>query len=160
MTTFSPSFCRRSLTGKPDCQEPGSLARQPALRVSSRVTMRRLLAITITLLLGFALATPLFTVEAAGNLPICCRRNGGHHCAGGMTDGAGPGKTVSTIAPKCPQFPRAIAAPLPPSITPAGGRKDDAPLFARAASAPQTEARYRVSYARSRQKRGPPVLPA
>jgi hypothetical protein len=67
-------------------------------------------------------------------------------------------KAFTNIAPKCPSYPKAIAAPFPHSFAPADGQGSGVALFVHPASAPQTEARYRVSYARSRQKRGPPVI--
>ncbi len=119
--------------------------------------MRRGLAITIVLVFGFSLAAPLFAVDAASSLPECCRRNGSHHCAGGMTTDP-TARTVSSIAPKCPNFPKAIAATQLTAFTPEVTRSTGTPLYAHPAAAPQTAARYRVAYARSRQKRGPPII--
>ena len=119
--------------------------------------MRRLLAITMMLLFGWTLAAPLFVADAASSLPECCRRNGSHHCAGAMMDDSGS-RTFSTIASKCPNFPKAIAVRSLTSFTTAQARVAGIPLFVHPASTPQTEARYRISYARSRQKRGPPVI--
>jgi hypothetical protein len=118
--------------------------------------MRRLLAITIALLFSFPLAAPFFAVDAAGSLPQCCRRNGQHHCAGEMTSAQG-GTSLSTIAPKCPNWPRSTAVPAPRSFAPAQIQTTSVPLFAHPATAPQAEARYRIAFARSRQKRGPPI---
>ena len=119
--------------------------------------MRRALAITIVLLFGFSLTAPLFALDSDSSLPACCRRNGSHHCSGGMvTDAAS--QAISSISPKCPNFPKAIAAPLPHSFAPQLTRSIGTPLYARPAATPQTAARYRVSYARTRQKRGPPVI--
>ncbi len=117
--------------------------------------MRRLLAITIAMLLGLTLAVPLFSVNAASNLPACCRRNGSHHCAAGMSESGD--KTFSTIAPKCPSFPKATAAPFPHSIAPVSMRDAGTLLYAHPSAKPQTEARYRIAFSRSRQKRGPPT---
>jgi hypothetical protein len=116
--------------------------------------MRRLTAITIALLLGFSLAAPLLAVDAASSLPQCCRRNGLHHCAGGMTDNAE--RSVSSIGSKCPAFPKAIEAAAMHGFFLTISRCPETPVFAHPAAAPQTEARYRIAFARSRQKRGPP----
>ena len=121
--------------------------------------MRRILAITLTLLFGFTLAAPLFALNALTDLPECCRRNGRHHCMIGMADGA-VATGISTAVPRCPHFPKATLAPLPHSFTPATTRRVGPPLFVHPASSPQTEARYRISFARSRQKRGPPAAVA
>jgi hypothetical protein len=118
--------------------------------------MRRMLAITITLLLGFTLAEPLFAVDTASSLPQCCRRNGLHRCVNGMASGAD--MSISTVASRCPAFPKATAAPALNSFTLAVARSADTPLFVHPASTPQTEARYRIAFARSRQKRGPPTI--
>ena len=40
--------------------------------------MRRMLAITIALLLGFTLTAPLFVASSSTMVPECCRRNGMH----------------------------------------------------------------------------------
>jgi hypothetical protein len=120
-----------------------------------RLAMRRLMAISITLLLGFALAAPLFA-NSSSSLPQCCRRNGVHRCAGGMTRDAD--RSVSSIESRCPAFPRAIAAPALHGFALTISRGPDAPLFAHPSAAPQTEAHYRIAFARSRQKRGPPAF--
>ncbi len=117
--------------------------------------MRRFLAITITLLLSITLAAPLFATDTAlGNLPECCRRSGRHHCAAGMAEAAD--RTVSTIAPRCPNYPPAAIAPLPAGIAPARELETSTLLYTHPATRPQIEARYRISHARTRQKRGPP----
>jgi hypothetical protein len=118
--------------------------------------MRRALAITIVLLFGFSLTAPLFAVGAT-DLPQCCRRNGSHHCVGSAT--ADPGsRAISTIAPKCPNWPKSTPAPRPNDLTSTQPQGISTPLYAHPAAAPQTEARYRVAFTRSRQKRGPPAI--
>jgi hypothetical protein len=119
--------------------------------------MRRALAITIVLLFSAALAAPLFAVDAGSSLPQCCRRNGSHHCDSGMIADSDT-QAVSTVAPKCPNWPKFTAAPWPKSFSHAKTQAHDVPLYAHPESAPQTEARYRVAFARSRQKRGPPAV--
>lgn len=119
--------------------------------------MRRALAITIVLLFSVSLAAPLFAVDSASSLPACCRRNGSHRCESGMLANSGT-RTVSTIAPKCPSWPKSTAAPWPNNFAPAEAQGIGAPLYAHPESRPQTEARYRVAFARSRQKRGPPAI--
>ncbi len=119
--------------------------------------MRRALAITIALLFSLSLAAPLFTVDAASNLPECCRRSGRHHCATGMIADSGS-RTISTIAPKCPNWPTPTAAPWPNDFVSPQTQAISTPLYAHPESAPQTEARYRIAFARSRQKRGPPAI--
>jgi hypothetical protein len=120
--------------------------------------MRRLLAITIAVLLGFTLAAPLFDVSASTTVPECCRRNGQHHCMGGMASDTGSDPAFSSVAPQCPRFPIASPAPQPHSFVPHWAQTAGIPFSVRPASLRETEAQYRVSYARSRQKRGPPTF--
>ena len=119
--------------------------------------MRRLLSIAMTLLFGLTLAAPLLAVDSTRELPECCRRSGRHHCAAGMQATAAD-RAVSGIAPKCPSFPKATTAPYPNSLACKTAAETGIPLYTHPASSPQTEARYRVSSTRSRQKRGPPAL--
>jgi hypothetical protein len=119
--------------------------------------MRRALAITIVLLFGFSLTAPLFAVAATDSLPQCCRRNGSHHCEGSTT--ADPGsRAISTIAPKCLNWPKSTPAPRPNDLATTQAQGISTPLYAHPAAAPQAEARYRVAFTRSRQKRGPPAI--
>jgi hypothetical protein len=68
--------------------------------------MRRILAITLLIAFGsplalLALASPT-TSNAQRNLPACCRRNGAHHCNGGMsTDDTNP----ALQSPPCSNYP-------------------------------------------------------
>jgi len=117
--------------------------------------MRRILAITITLLLSFTLAAPLFAIDSANSLPECCRRTGRHHCAANMAPPAD--RSVNSIGPRCPAFPRATAAPTLHDCTPVISSSLAIPIFVHPSASPQTEARYRIAFARSRQKRGPPA---
>jgi hypothetical protein len=119
--------------------------------------MRRFVAMTMAILLSLALAAPLFAAPAASDLPACCRRNGSHHCMGGMQmsdDETG----ISAVAAKCPRCPTATPAHFPHSFTPDLSPLAGALIATGPTALPQTEARYRISYARTRQKRGPPVI--
>ncbi|MGH9596895.1 MAG: hypothetical protein ACRD3K_08875, partial [Edaphobacter sp.] len=44
--------------------------------------MRRLLSIALLAVFGLPFVSPLFALTATSdaNLPVCCRRNGRHHC--------------------------------------------------------------------------------
>jgi len=119
--------------------------------------MRRLLAIAMVFCFGYGLAAPLLAADLDSNLPQCCRRDGRHHCASGMESQTGA-RSVSTIAPKCPMCPKSTVAPGALTLADIQTSKTGTPLYAHPESRPQTEARYRVSFARSRQKRGPPRL--
>ncbi len=73
--------------------------------------MRRLLALSLLLLFGFPLVSPLFALSAnsGSNLLVCCRRNGAHHCQGSMqrTNTSAQLDTISTTPAKCPFYPGA-----------------------------------------------------
>jgi len=74
-------------------------------------SVRRLLALSLLLLLSFPLAAPLFALSAnsEANLPACCRRNGAHHCAMKMqrTGIAAQQTTAFSTPMKCPFYPGA-----------------------------------------------------
>lgn len=80
------------------------------MTISYNRSVRRLLALSLLLLFSFPLVSPLLALSATSdaNLPLCCRRNGVHHC--GMKvqrpDASGHQVTVSTISTKCPFYPR------------------------------------------------------
>jgi hypothetical protein len=109
--------------------------------------------------IGFSLIAPGVLPDAESNLPACCRRNGAHHCTMSLDEAASNSATsVQAIRQTCPSFP-AIAAPANASLALA---RPSAAVFAALLSHPsiqfQTEARYRVSFNRSHQKRGPPAI--
>ena len=119
--------------------------------------MKRVWAI----LLGVTFVASLIPLEAfspqAEQLPMCCRRNGAHHCAMSMSQpvsGSGP----SLIA-KCPRFPDRRGLPVGNGSSLLGASQGvAAALITRPAAEAQTEAQYRVSLQRSHQKRGPPIV--
>jgi hypothetical protein len=129
--------------------------------------MRRFLNIAFAVMLSVTLTAPLFNVSASSIAPACCRRNGAHHCMasmsamGSMDMMAGDTSSeegFSNASSKCPRFPVASPAPQPHSLVTSRLQTAGVPLFSRPMSQPQTEARYRIAYARSRTKRGPPVF--
>jgi hypothetical protein len=122
--------------------------------------MQRSLSILLLLLIGFPLIGPLLVSDADVNLPMCCRRNGAHHCSGdmAMSMGTDAGPTVSTVVMKCPAYPKAATATLLQPAFFAQTQTCFAAIIAHPNAQPQTEARYRIAFSRSRQKRGPPVI--
>jgi len=115
--------------------------------------MRQVLSVWMVVLFSFPLIAPAFASQAEANVPVCCRRHGAHRC---MAMSSEPG-TQSSVGAKCRvsaaslwtlQLHPVFAAQLQTAV---------AALVANPASKAQTEARYRIAFSRSRQKRGPPV---
>ena len=119
--------------------------------------MRRALAVMMLLVFSGPLFAPLLTASPdESSLPPCCRRNGKHHCMmAGMTMGmASPYRIVTE---KCPYSPFAdLALMLPHAFFGRARVAYTTQAALQALPAAQAEAGYRISFHRSRQKRGPP----
>jgi len=124
--------------------------------------MRRVQALLLLSLFSLSLIGPALSVDSQSDLPACCRRGGQHHCSMMSMDGdsASPtGPVASAISVRCPYFPKggallphdgaALLATAQPVLT---------SLLSQLAPAAQAAAGYRISLARSHQKRGPPSL--
>jgi hypothetical protein len=118
--------------------------------------VRRASAISLVAAICFSLIAPLLLADPESNLPACCRRAGSHHCAMAGDESAGS-LGLQAVHEKCPLFPLSTAAQFRAG---AASLEDSPGIFAGLVShpsvQPQTEARARVSFNRSRQKRGPP----
>jgi hypothetical protein len=119
--------------------------------------VRRALASLLVALFSLPLILPLLRADAASSLPSCCRREGKHRCS--MDSESKYQEGLSPIQPKCSNYPATIAIrgdwnvaffKNSPSIC--------ASLLNYTCALAQAEAKYRVSFSRSRQKRGPPAL--
>jgi len=79
--------------------------------ISYNRSVRRLLALSLLLIFSFPLASPLFALSpnSDANLPVCCRRNGAHHCEMKIqrTNASAGRDVISSIPVKCPFYPRA-----------------------------------------------------
>ena len=73
---------------------------------------------------------------------------------------SGSDQGAAIIGPRCPLFPMASAIPQMIGFVAGDPSNTGVDLFVRPTALPQTEARYRIAFARSRQKRGPPVIPS
>ena len=116
--------------------------------------VRRVLASLLLAVFSFLPLAPLLLADDS-NLPACCRRLGAHHCALASMDTHG----VSLIQQRCAQFPlggAALAASGMAAVT--SSQVVFAAVVNHPAAHAQTEALYRVSFSRVRQKRGPPAL--
>jgi hypothetical protein len=110
--------------------------------------------------IGFSLIAPAALLEAESKLPACCRRDGAHRCAMSLDrPEANAGTSLTAVRKTCSSFPVAITAP---ASSGAALPRPAAAIFAALLSHPsiqfQTESRYRVSFSRCRQKRGPPSI--
>lgn len=121
--------------------------------------MRRVLASLLVLVFSLPLIAPSFASSPDdASLPACCRRNGAHHCAMGMSGGmVNVPSRYTTVSSRCPfsplnrgplMLPHAFASPVLPALM----RDSAGP----AAVVREAEAGYRVSMDRARHKRGPP----
>lgn len=122
--------------------------------------MRRSIAVLMILTFGSFLAAPLLGLSSdpQSNLPACCRRNGKHHCMMWMMERELGTKQVSVYPAKCPCFPHPwrFTQSQNHATTPSSALIFYAALQSHPACHAQSEVQRRISFDRSRQKRGPP----
>jgi hypothetical protein len=124
--------------------------------------MRRLLSICLFAAILLPILAPLLSMGAMAETvrPACCRRDGKHHCMGDMATTLPADGQSRARAPRevCPYQQRAlVAAHHEPSPVP--GALEVTVTLPQEPSAPsQAECLRRISFDRSRQKRGPPTL--
>jgi hypothetical protein len=123
----------------------------------TQAVMRRSIAIALTMLFSWLLLLPAFAAAGESIVPACCRKSGKHHCMAHMNSHPTE-PVVAGVHDKCPCAPQATVATHVEFSAPAAGRAIYAGLAGHPTASPQTEAGYRVSHFRSRQKRGPPVF--
>ncbi len=75
-----------------------------------------------------------------------------------MSSGSPQGENISVVAEKCLYSPALSTALHLPIYSAPVGASVFAELYSHSAVHAQTEAKYRISSDRSRQKRGPPTL--
>jgi len=125
----------------------------PALLEADNAVVRRIMAGLLLAVFSFSLIAPALFADEDSNLPACCRRLGEHHCTIATSPGA------SFIQERCLHFPlgsTSLAASGTADVTPA--QVVFASIVSHPAAHAQTEARYRVSFSRAWQKRGPPAF--
>jgi hypothetical protein len=110
------------------------------------------------MIFGFSPIVPALFAGDNSNLPACCRRLGRHHCA--MLPVQLPvGVALSGV---CDQYGRSSTVLAPPGYARAAffstSRTVSGAAACRHAAAEQSRALHRISFSRSRQKRGPPSL--
>lgn len=124
--------------------------------------MRR--ALSILLVLFFGLGPLAATLDASDDarLPICCRRNGSHHCsisgdALARIVQASSGSTPVLAAPAhCPLYPGTAPATISPSHALTTASIASSPFQARALSSQSPQIEALSSPARTHSGRGPP----
>lgn len=121
------------------------------------VGMRRALAMLLLAAFSFPLIAPaLAAAPDESSLPMCCRRNGAHHCAMADMTVAVPSRYQS-VGARCPCCPFGhVALMLPHAFAPLSATPTAALSTGPATLVRDAEAGYRVSADRNRQKRGPP----
>jgi len=120
--------------------------------------VHRVWAYLLVLIFGFSPVAPALLADDSANLPACCRRLGRHHCEL-MAAQFPVGVALKGVCDLYGRFPAALAPPecAKAAFCNAPGTVSAA-LASRPAAAEQSQALYRVSFGRSRQKRGPPSL--
>jgi hypothetical protein len=124
--------------------------------------MRRLLSICLFAAILLPLLAPLLSLGATAEttLPACCRRGGKHHCMMATMAATKPAdgqKRFQVPREICPYQQRALAV-AHHEISVAAVPVDTALIRLHPLATPaQAECLRRISFDRSRQKRGPPV---
>ncbi|HEY0263270.1 MAG TPA: hypothetical protein VGC07_01985 [Granulicella sp.] len=122
--------------------------------------MRKLVSILLLTLFSLAFVSPLLALgmDEDTSVPICCRRDGKHHCQGHLPDSDSQNAHFQAPMQHCPYGPASnvsvhnndLHAPML-----------SAAIFASLVSHPtghvQTESKRRIAEDRSRNKRGPPA---
>ena len=116
--------------------------------------VRRLSAILLLGLFVLSVFAPALIADPESKLPACCRRGGEHHCAiTPLQSAAGP-----VVQSLCPFFPDLSTVPTFSKVT---GVRPTQLVLGQAVSHPrgsvQARALFRISFSRTRQKRGPPT---
>lgn len=126
--------------------------------------MRRILSISLLLLFALPLISPIFAVSAVdANVPVCCRRNGKHHCVMATVIAQRSSSDTSKTEPasvheSCPYNPTAPAAINLPFVPDGIQTAVSAGIVGSSAHLTQTKVSLRIFIDRSHQKRGPPSL--
>lgn len=118
--------------------------------------MRRVLSISLILLLWMPTLAALLPGSEDVRLPFCCRRHGAHHC--GMDAGDGGVQSPAIKAPsRCTQFPAALPATTAPVFVAAAiGTELPAPVSGMYTSVARREAAD-AGRLRAQLDRGPPA---
>ena len=118
-----------------------------------------MIAFCLLVIFSLPLISADWFVDTQSKLPPCCRRDGKHGCSMMPKATATAGSlAVMATGNKCPLYPSAQASPAHSDGFVLSDSSAPVPLASGPRSVAQTEARYWVSFSRTRQKRGPPSL--
>lgn len=125
--------------------------------------MQRLLSLCLFAATLLPLLTPLLAVGAAAQsgVPACCRRGGRHHCmlmGGDATVSEDGQHHVRAPREVCPYQQRALAAGHHERVATSAPPTSMMVALYEPDALAQVECLWRISFDRSRQKRGPPSL--
>jgi hypothetical protein len=123
--------------------------------------LRRLISITILLLIGLSMCQDLFAFRGVrdADLPACCRKNGQHHCGMRGVERSGvpsSSPTLTQATERCPFDSKALVSAFHSHPAMSTAQAIYAEVVAHPSGSPQTSARLRININRSRQRRGPP----
>jgi hypothetical protein len=136
--------------------------------MAEALMLRRLLSILLFAATLLPLAAPLLSMGASAemSLPACCRRDGKHHCAMSTDERAmlmgdeGASKTlrVSAVCSMYPHGQSSVAAVHLSGFVPETRGLQTRGAVRGPSAVLQAECLRRISFDRSRQKRGPPAI--
>jgi len=125
-------------------------------------SVTRLVAAALACLFSFLLISPAVLSSPDSQLPACCRTNGKHKCSMREMnmEPSDDSPDVKMLRARCPyrgSVPLSAAA-ISRTLLPKTVAAYNTGLIAHASGPEQAEARFRISFSRTRQKRGPPSL--
>jgi hypothetical protein len=135
---------------------------QDLIDLSTIMRVQRVWAILVLSLIGLMPIAPAFANAARTiEVPLCCRAHGKHKCAmRSEVGGLHAPDTAPAMYGICDQFPLGQPASSTAvnlsAFVPQASQLFFAAIVSHPTAQEQTEARFRISFASSRQKRGPP----
>ena len=115
--------------------------------------VRRILAILLLLVSASPLVAPLVVQGTEANVAVCCRRGGDHHCMRLALNDKG-----MSVHARCPAMQGDSLPGHMQTFALAEPEVRGAETMTQPGVLAQVEAKYRISFCRSRQKRGPPTI--
>ena len=118
--------------------------------------VRRVLSITLFLLLLLPSFVASLLQTSDASVPVCCRAKGKHHCMMVTKMDSSRDTAADAIRERCPAFPKATAWASSQVGTARPSHSEFAIIVTTPGAILQAEVSYRIAWSRSRQKRGPP----